>query len=62
LLNAVVEAKVTSAAFVDVVGRSCLEAVLWLSAAEIDGKTFQPYVTPPGHIAETIRHYLGLPT
>ena len=37
LLNIVVEAKVTLDAFIDVVGRSCLEAVLQLSAAEIAG-------------------------
>jgi hypothetical protein len=37
LLIIVVEAKVTLEAFIDVVGRSCLEAVLQLSAAEIAG-------------------------
>ena len=37
LLNIVVEAKMTLDAFIDVVGRSCLEAVLQLSAAEIAG-------------------------
>jgi len=37
LLNIVIEAKVTLDAFIDVVGRSCLEAVLQLSAAEVAG-------------------------
>ena len=41
LLNIVVEAKVTLDAFIDVVGRSCLEAVLQLSAAEIAGPPHQ---------------------
>ena len=41
LLNIVVEAKVTLDAFIDVVGRSCLEAVLQLSAAEIAGLPHQ---------------------
>ena len=41
LLNIVVEAKVTLDAFIDVVGRSCLEAVLQLSAAEIAGSPHQ---------------------
>jgi putative transposase len=41
LLNIVVEAKVTLDAFIDVVGRSCLEAVLQLSAAEIAGAPHQ---------------------
>jgi transposase-like protein len=41
LLNIVVEAKVTLDAFIDVVGRSCLEAVLQLSAAEIAGVPHQ---------------------
>ena len=41
LLNIVVEAKVTLDAFIDVVGRSCLEAVLQLSAAEIAGPQHQ---------------------
>ena len=41
LLNIVVEAKVVLDAFVDVVGRTCLEAVLHLSANEIAGATHQ---------------------
>ena len=41
LLNIVVEAKVTLEAFIDVVGRSCLEAVLQLSAAEMAGPPHQ---------------------
>ena len=41
LLNIVVEAKMTLDAFIDVVGRSCLEAVLQLSAAEIAGPPHQ---------------------
>lgn len=41
LLNIVVEAQVTLEAFIDVVGRSCLEAVLQLSAAEIAGPPHQ---------------------
>jgi len=41
LLNLVVEAKVTLDAFIDVVGRSCLEAVLQLSAAEVAGPPHQ---------------------
>jgi len=41
LLNIVVEAQVTMEAFIDVVGRSCLEAVLHLSAAEIAGPPHQ---------------------
>ena len=41
LLNLVVEAQVTLDAFIDVVGRSCLEAVLQLSAAEIAGPPHQ---------------------
>ena len=41
LLNIVVEAKVTLDAFIDVVGRSCLEAVLQLSAAEVAGPPHQ---------------------
>ena len=41
LLNIVIEAKATLDAFIDVVGRSCLEAVLQLSAAEIAGPPHQ---------------------
>jgi len=41
LLNIVVEAKVTLDAFIGVVGRSCLEAVLQLSAAEVAGPPHQ---------------------
>jgi transposase-like protein len=41
LLNLVIEAKVTLDAFIDVVGRSCLEAVLQLSAAEMAGMPHQ---------------------
>jgi hypothetical protein len=44
LLNIVVEAKVTLDAFSNVVGRSCLETVLQLSAAEIAGP---PHPPPP---------------
>jgi transposase-like protein len=41
LLNIVVEAKMTLDAFIDVVGRSCLEAVLQLSATEMAGPPHQ---------------------
>jgi len=41
LLDLVVEAQVTLEAFIDVVGRSCIEAVLQLSAAEIAGPPHQ---------------------
>ena len=41
VLNIVVEAKMTLDAFIDVVGRCCLEAVLQLSAAELAGPPHQ---------------------
>jgi len=62
LLNIVAEARVTLDAFVDVVGRSCLEAVLQLSAAEIAGPPHQGKAGGDIHWHGTQTGVVTLPT